>query len=270
MKPAISVILPAYNAEPYIAKAIDSILNQTFQDFELIIVDNCSTDKTWQIIQSYVIKDNRIRAYQNDINLGVAGNRNRGISFAEGDYFAWQDADDISYPQRLEKQYYFMEQNPKVGIVGGFLQFFDETGYLSIRKYAPDDASLRKTIFRYSPVALPATMIRKSSLDELGNYAVEYAPAEDLEMALRIGSRYRLANLQEVVLDYRQTPNSVTFRSLKKMELETLIIRKKYAQNDAYYMTLFDKLYNFLQYISIFIIPPTWKIQLFNWLRNSS
>lgn len=270
MKPTISVILPAYNAAPYIAQAIDSILKQTFKDFELIIVDNCSTDKTWHIIQSYVTKDNRIRAYQNDENLGVAGNRNQGINLAEGKYVAWQDADDISYPQRLEKQYHFMEANPKVGIVGGFLQFFDETGYLSIRKYAPDDTNLRKTVFRYSPVALPATMIRKRCLDELGDYAVEHAPAEDLEMALRIGSRYQLANLQEVVLDYRQTPHSVTFNSLKKMELETLAVRKKYAQDAAYSMTLFDRLYNGLHYISIFIIPPTWKIKLFNWLRNSS
>lgn len=266
--PKVSVITPAYNAEEYIAEAIESILNQTFRDFEFIIIDNCSTDKTWEIIQRYINKDDRIIALKNERNLGIAGNRNKGLSLARGKYIVWQDADDISMPTRIEKEYEFMEENPEVGIVGGYLQFFNEKENLSIRKYALDDQSLRKVIFRYSPVAQPAAMVRKKCLDEFGEYSLKYPVTEDLDMCFRIGSKYKFANLQEVVIKYRENVSSVTFAKLKKMELDTLEIRKKYAKGYGYNMTISDKIYNFFQYCSIFIVPSRIKIWLFNKIRN--
>lgn len=269
MSPKISVLMPAYNAENYIAEAIESILSQTFKDFEFIIIDNCSTDQSWWIIQEYAKVDQRIVALKNESNLGIAGNRNKLITFVRGDYVAWQDADDISMPYRLEKQYQWMVKNPEVGILGGWLQFFNKRGDLSIRKYAMDDKSLREAIFKYSPVAQPAAMIRRSCLDEIGPYELRYPLIEDLDMSFRIGTKYRFANLPEIVLRYREHSLSATFTRLKKIELNTLKIRRKYSSGYGYTMTLMDKVYNFLQHISIYIIPARMKVWLFNLFRNS-
>ena len=267
--PKISVLMPAYNAEKYIGEAVESILNQTFKDFELIIIDDCSTDKTWEIIQDYAKKDNRIVPLKNEKNLGIAGNRNLLIKLARGKYIVWQDADDISMLYRLEHQYNLMEKNEEVGICGGYLQFFDNKGITSIRKYKENDKELRKTIFRYSPVAQPGAIIRKSILDEMGNYDLDYPPAEDLDMSFRIGRKYKFANLPEIVIKYRENDNNSTFTKLKTIELKTISIRLKYADNKFYKMTLGDHFYSVLQYISVFIVPVKFKIFLFNILRNN-
>lgn len=270
INPKVSVITPAYNAEKYISESVDSILNQTFNDFEIIVIDDCSTDKTWDIIQEYAVRDNRIVAVKNDENLGIAGNRNKGLGLARGKYIAWQDADDISLPTRIQKQFDFLESHPEVGIVGGFLQFFSDDGRSSgIRKYCENDADLRKKIFRYSPVAQPASMIRKQCLDEAGKYNLKYPPAEDIDMSFRIGMKYKFANLQEIVLKYREHPNSATFTRLKKIELSTMEIRKKYSRGFNYRPTLLDVIYNMLQFVSIFIVPPRVKIWLFDKIRNN-
>ena len=99
--------MPAYNAEKYISEAIKSILNQTFKDFEFIIIDDGSIDRTWKIIQKYAKKDDRVIALKNEKNLGIAVNRNKLVSMARGKYIIWQDSDDISLPYRIEKQYNF-------------------------------------------------------------------------------------------------------------------------------------------------------------------
>lgn len=261
--------MPAYNAEKYIGEAIESILNQTFKDFEFIIIDDYSTDKTWEIIQDYAKKDSRIIAFKNEKNSGIAGNRNKLKKLAKGIYIVWQDADDISINTRIEKQVQYMDQNPEVGICGGFLQFFNSKSNLHIRKYKKLDQDIRKNIFKFSPIAQPGAIVRKSVLDEMGDYDLNYPPAEDLDMSFRIGRKYKFANLQETVIKYRENDNSATFTKLKTIGLKTISIRLKYADTSFYKMSGFDHSYNILQYVSIFLIPNKFKIFLFNFLRNS-
>jgi glycosyltransferase involved in cell wall biosynthesis len=267
--PKVSVLMPAYNAEKYISDSIDSILIQTFADFEFVIIDDCSTDKTWDIIQEYSQKDKRIVAIKNEKNLGIAGNRNKLKKLAKGEYIMWQDADDISMEGRMQMQVEVLDKDSSIGIVGGYLQFFDETGDFNIRKYDSKDSVLRQNIFRYSPVAQPASMIRKNVLDKVGDYDLNYPPAEDLDMSFRIGKNYKFSNVQKIVLRYRETHTGATFTSLKKMELSTISIRLRYASSKEYNMRLSDHIYNILQYISIFMIPPKLKITIFKLIRNS-
>jgi len=265
----ISVITPAYNAGKFIAEAIESILNQSFRDFEFIIIDDCSKDNTAKIIMDYQKKDHRIKYYKNSKNLGIAGNRNKGISLATGKYVVWQDADDISLPDRLKRQYEFMENHPEVGICGGYLQFFDENGDKGIRKYATQDAELRKNIFRFSPVAQPAAIIRRECFKKIGEYDLQWPPAEDLDMSFRVGSKYQFANIPKVIIQYREHQNSATFKKLRTTETNTIQIRRKYSRGWNYNITFIDIIYNLMQYVSVFIIPPKIKIKIFNFFRNS-
>ncbi len=267
--PKISVLTPAYNVSEYIGESIESILSQTSDDFEYVILDDCSEDNTWDIIQNYASNDERIIALKNEKNLGIAGNRNEALKHAQGKYIVWQDSDDISLPQRLEKQSQFLEAHPEVGIIGGFLQFFDKKGLGGIRKYPFDDESIRRNIFKYSPVAQPAAMIRKQCLDEAGEYDLRYPPADDLDMSFRIGQKYKFANLQEIVVHYREHDASATYSKLKHIETKTLELRKKYAQTEHYEMSTSDKIYNYLQASSMHIMPAKLRIGLFNFIRNS-
>jgi glycosyltransferase involved in cell wall biosynthesis len=267
--PKISVLMPAYNAEKYIAASIESIIKQTYVDFELIVVDDCSTDATSAVVEKFMSEDSRITLKRNEINLGISGTRNFLISLARGEYIVWQDADDISLPERVEKQCAFMDANPDVGICGGFLQYFNEKKNLGVRKYAKPDAELRAKIFRYSPVAQPAAIIRKSVFQDGVTYPTEASVGEDLAVTFKIGTKYKFANLQEIVLQYRVVETGATYSKLRIMELYTIFLREKYASHPSYHMTYADMLYNFLQLVSIYLVPPKIKISIFNFLRNS-
>lgn len=268
--PPVSVVIPAYNAARVLPEAIDSILGQSFGDFEVIVIEDCATDGTWDVIQEYARRDSRVRPHKNERNLGIAGNRNKGVSLARGKYLCWQDADDISLPGRLRHQFDFLESHPDVGIVGGFIELFRGDKVLGVRKYPADDAALRRCIFRYSPIAQPAAMVRMEALRKAGEYNLRYPPAEDIDMTFRIGEHYKLANLQEVVVRYRESDTSATFTRLRKMELSTLEIRRKHAHSRAYQMTLGDRLYNAAHFASVWMVPPRLKIRLFNLWRNSA
>lgn len=268
--PKISVLMPAYNTEKYIAEAIESILNQTFKDFEFIIIDDCSIDRTWEIIQEYASKDDRIVALRNKKNLKLSGTLNKGIKIARGDYIARMDADDISFPNRLEKQLDFMEKHPEIGISGATMEIINEaSSIIGKRKYHLTDSEIRKHIFKYSPFSHPLVIIRRSVLQKVGYYDPKYNPAEDYELYFRIGRCSKFGNLPDILLLYRIMPKSMTTGSTKKMELKTLAIRDRAVKEYGYKMTITDKLYWILQYFSVFIIPAPIKIWLFNQLRNS-
>lgn len=267
MTPKVSVLMPAYNGELYLKESIESILNQSFADFEFIIIDDGSTDSSWGIIQEYAKKDTRIVAVKNEKNLWISGIRNKLLSHAKSKYIVWQDADDISLSYRIEKQYEYMEAHPEAWICGWWLQFFDISWDTSRRLYKETDEEVRKTIFRYSPVSQGASMYRTKAIKNVWGYDESLLTAEDLDLSFRIGTEYQFWNIQEIVLKYRQH-NSDTFKNLKKMELTTLKIRWENHRKWNYKMTFWDKLYNRAQLISVYIIPTKWKIRLFNFIRN--
>ena len=114
--PKISLIMSVYNGEDYLAEAIESVLNQTFKDFELIVINDCSTDSTGEILNRFAELDKRVKVHTNEVNLRLPSSLNKAISYAQGKYIARMDADDICLPERLEKQYEFMEDNPSVAL----------------------------------------------------------------------------------------------------------------------------------------------------------
>lgn len=269
MPQKVSVLMPNYNCEKYLPEAIESILNQSFTDFEFIIVDDCSTDGSWEIIQEYAAKDTRIVAVKNDMNLWISWNRNKLLKLATAKYIVWQDSDDISLQYRIQKQYEYMESHPNVWISWWGLQFFWETWVSSVRLYATIDNKIRSTIFRYSPVPLPWSIMLLKAVKEVWWFQKWLNVAEDLDLSFKIGRKYKFGNIHEVVIKYRENITSATFRNLKKMEKETIRIRWKNSNTKYYYMSLSDKIYNVLQYISIYLIPHKLKIKIFNLIRNS-
>jgi len=267
--PLVSVVMPVYNAEKYLAEAIESILNQTYKNFEFIIVDDGSKDKSLEIIKEYAKKDKRIIYFRNKNNLKICKTLNKGIKAARGKYIARMDADDISLPNRFEEQVKFLEKNLKVGVVGSWIEIFNEDNNRNfIRKYPVRDEELRKKIFFYSPFAHPSVIIRKKALKTVNPYNEKYVLAEDLELWFRVGERYEFANIPHTLLRYRDHKESETNKKIRLMEKKCLKIRWKNRRNLTYLFTLTARFYLFFHFVSIYTIPSKLKIKLFNKLRG--
>lgn len=268
--PKISVLMTVYNSEKFLELAISSVLQQTFIDFELVILNDCSTDSSWGIIERFAEQDARIRAINNEKNLGGCENLNKGLRLLRGKYMARHDNDDWSFPDRLQKQFDFLEMHPEVGIVGGSIEIVDVDGKkIGKRTYNLSDSDIRRKIFRYSPFAHPLVMMRKSVLDQAGCfYDVSFAPSDDYELWFRMGKITQFANLPDVLLKYRVAPGSITLSSTKKMELSTIRVRNKYRVDGFYRSTWIDAVYNMLHKISVYVFPSKLKIDIYNYFRN--
>jgi glycosyltransferase involved in cell wall biosynthesis len=266
--PKVSVLMPAYNAGKYISESIDSIIAQTFAEWELVIVDDASTDDTWKKATKYKKKDPRVKVFRNSKNLGISVTRNKLIGLSKGNYIAWQDADDISLPSRIESQFLFMENHPRVGICGGFLEFFSDKGIISTRKYDTSDKELRKKIFFQSPVAQPGAMLRKSVLERAGTFNPELRQAEDADLSFRIGMHAEFANIPNVVIRYRVNDNSATLSKLRENIADTLKVRKWAFEKYGYEMRLADRLAYYITYFFQFV-PPKITYSIFNLWRNN-
>ena len=258
-KPPISVVMPAYNSEKYISEAIESILNQTYKNFEFIITNDGSTDKTLSIIKKYAKQDKRIKIINNEKNLGISPSLNNGVKASKGKYIAIMNHDDISLTTRFEEQIKHMEKHPEIGILGTFIETFDERGNVFIRKYPVKDSKIRKKIFFYSPLSHPSTIIRKEVFSEVGFYKERASPCEDVELYFRVGERYKLENLPKILLRYRIHKSTVTMRKTRLMEKKANWIRWKYRNSKAYHFGAKEFLYNLLHLISLYIIPTKFK-----------
>ncbi|PIR73122.1 MAG: hypothetical protein COV26_00220 [Candidatus Nealsonbacteria bacterium CG10_big_fil_rev_8_21_14_0_10_36_23] len=266
----ISVLMPVYNAEKYLGQSIESILNQTFRKFEFVIVDDASTDGSWEIIKEYSAEDKRIRAFRNKENLRTTRSLNRGLRAAKGKYIVRMDADDWSYPDRLEKQYKFMETHSHVGVSGGTIKVCDsKLNSINERKYPLTDKEARKNIFRFSPFAHPATIWRTSIIKRVGGYNENIPLSQDYELYFRVGKISKFANLDKVLLKLRTHNDSSSIVRGKFQEQYTIYSRIKAFLELGYTMTFTDKLYTFLQMISMVIIPPRFKFWIFNYLRKA-
>lgn len=265
--PLISVVMPAYNVEQYIGEAIESILGQSFGDFELMIVDDGSTDATPDIIRSYAKSDHRIHHIFHTRNLGPSAAFNSGLASARGTYIARMDSDDITLPSRLEMQVYFLQSHPEVGIVGGAMILVDENNHpIGQRHYWTDDEAIRKHIFFYSPFCSGSIMIRKSIIEAIGGYDVHCLLAEDYDFYLRLGLITRFANLHETVYRYRVRSGSTSNRDIRRAEFDTIRLRRKYFHQ--YHAGILDRMYNLLHLLALFILPSQWRFWLFLKVRE--
>lgn len=208
--PKVTVLMAVYNGERYLHEAIESILNQTFQDFEFLIINDGSQDSTKEIIASY--QDTRIKLIDNEQNLGLTKSLNKGWKLAKGEFIARQDADDISEPERLAKQVTFLETNPDVVLVGSWYRDIDERGdLLAERKLPCSTASIRWEILFYCPFVHSAVMFRTQTVSEqIGFYDESFSYAQDYDLWWRIARKLEVANINEYLLKLRINPLSMT------------------------------------------------------------
>jgi len=209
--PLVSVVLPVYNCEKYIKEAVTSVLEQTYSNLEIIIIDDCSTDKTSEILHSF--KDERLIIARNEENLKIAKSLNKGMSLATGKYIARMDADDICHPTRFEKQVAFLEENKDTDILGTNIVFIDDKSKVQGKFVSlPTGKHLTKFLLsRMSVIAHPTVMMRASVRNDFEDlYKENYPHAEDYELWLRLSKKFNISNLNDYLLWYRIHPNSIT------------------------------------------------------------
>lgn len=199
--PLVSVTIPLYNGGKYIKKTIESVLTQNYKHFELIIVNDGSTDDSKDIILSFT--DSRIRFFENDRNSGIVKTRNKGLSEARGKYIAILDADDISLPDRLQKQVEFLETHPDHGLCGTYYEVIDSNGNLKVRIQVPVNFDDIRTFLLFNTCFCHSSVMVRRDLVEEKMFTEGFDIIEDFEMAYRLSQITRLANLPDFVTQYR-------------------------------------------------------------------
>src|ERR1700741_216548 len=224
----VSVLMPAYNAAAFIGEAISSILDQSYTNFELIIINDGSTDSTENEIALF--EDERIHYFKNEKNIGLIASLNNGIDLCKGEFIVRMDADDICIFERIEKQVQFMQQNPGVAVAGSWYYAFTLADGVEVTgKKDPD--ILKSTLIFNTPLCHPATIIRKSILDKYKlRYDPEYRHLEDYELWMRISKYAQLSNVQEFLFRYRSHDTQISVQHNQYQKDKADALRGKYLE----------------------------------------
>lgn len=266
--PLVSVIMPVYNAGDFLPLAIDSILSQTYKNFELIIVDDASTDNSWTIIRAFQKRNpKKITSIRLKENLNAGGDTcaNIGLAIAQGKYIARMDADDISNPLRLEKQVAYLESHPRTYLVGSNAYVINRDGQVIGEKTEPlTHESIKKQYFTFHPLIHPSTMFRRMIDGKPFRYKLNYSANNDYYTFFTLlceGKRY--ANLPEKLLCYRIHGNNDTFVNMKEKYLNTLKIRLVMCRKYGYRPSPKAALTAAVQTAVVFALPEQLIAQLY-------
>jgi glycosyltransferase involved in cell wall biosynthesis len=222
----LTVLLPVYNGGAYLGKTIESILSQSYGDYELLILDDGSGDETPNVLQRYSQRDPRIRLLQHP-NRGVGYTLNRGINEARGRLLAEIGADDLALPGRLQKQVDFLESNPDHVLVGGYLRIIDPLDRpIGLRTYPTSDAKLRERMLLYNPFASPSLMYRRVDALAVAGYTSRFSTSEDYDFLLRLARRGKVANLPEALTAYRLHPGQTKSKQTRRQLRDTVAIKR--------------------------------------------
>lgn len=218
-EPLVSVLMPVYNVEKYIREAMDGVVQQTFEDFEFVIVDDCSTDGTVAIVEEYAARDPRIRLTSTPRNMGHTAALNLGLDETKGEFVARMDGDDVTFPPRFDLQLAYLQKHPECVALGTQVEFMDEEGDFLVRlnrQLAHED--IETNLMRGDCLAMvhPTVMFRRDVVMAIGKYDSGLKKGEDHDLYLRLAEHGRLANLPEVMLRVRRFPTSTTALSTQE------------------------------------------------------
>lgn len=229
--PKVSVVTVTFNRQDFIREAIDSVLAQSFAQWELLIIDDASTDDTEKIVMEYSVKDFRIKYFRNEKNLGIAKTRNRGLSLARGEYIAPLDSDDVWLDKnKLQKQVEFLDINQDYALLGGGIMHIDaHSKPLKKVLYPVYDSTIRNIILQFNPFPQSSLLFRKKVALECGGYSESYKICDDYDLWLKMGMKYKFTNIPQVLAGYRVHGTNITHTKRLTTAREILEIVKLYA-----------------------------------------
>jgi glycosyltransferase involved in cell wall biosynthesis len=224
--PKVSVVIPVYNAEPYLAEAIQSILDQTFANFELLIIDDGSTDKSYAVAESF--KDPRVRLFRNELNRGQSFTQNIGLKNARGEYIAILGADDIALLERLAIQCDYLDRHPETSLIGTSFYRFNSAGQVELCKVPKEALDIRWRLVFDNPIAAPTVMLRRSVLTDIGYFDSNVPCSEDLEFWTNIALKAQIEQIDIPLTKYRM--HSLSLTHTEKSEFQKYWIIKIHHQ----------------------------------------
>lgn len=267
-KNLVSVIMPVYNAGIFLEEAIESVLVQSYKDFEFIIIDDRSTDNSWQIIKKYKTTGKKIRAFRNKKNLGLGTTLNKAIKKAKGVYIARMDADDIMAPNRLEKQIGFLQRNHGVVAVGSFMKEIDEKGeVIGKRRLPTGHKQIYEMMYYLMGLQHPSIMFNRKLIPADFVWYKEKNFVEDLDMLFRLLPYGKFANIPEYLMFYRIHKSNLSLKRAKKIFLRAEKIRERAVRLYGYRPTFKGRVLHFIENIVVSFIPEKYILTLYSLLR---
>lgn len=249
-KDLISVVMSAYNSEKFISDSISSILNQTYDHWELIIINDASLDNTLKIINQFSEKDPRIKVIDNEKNLGLTISLNIGINNSNGEFIARLDSDDLAESSRLEKELDHLHAYPEVGLVGSGAHLINSFGNrIGSMNVMSQPYFVNKFIISLNPFIHSSIMVRKEALDNVGSYREKFRYSQDYDLILRLSEKYRLSNISLPLIRWRVSDSSVTMQhhTLQRIYADIareFAIERRNSGHDNYESAEFENLIN--------------------------
>lgn len=264
-KPKISVIMPVYNSKSYLCHAIDSILSQTYQNFEFIIIDDRSTDGSWEILTQYAKKNKRIKLLRNSKHYGIFVKAKRAILKTKGDFIARMDADDIALPSRLEKQIFYLNNHKKTVAVGGNCILIDRNGdVVGVKTFPAKFNEIYRYIFKFVPLQQPTLMIAKKRLPKNFHYYIDGMNiAEEVELIFKLFLHGKVENLKDYVLMYRLHENNTSLKNVRKTFILTLLARLRAIIKYGYKPSFAGIITTIMQIFVVLVFPKSMVLYIY-------
>lgn len=222
--PRVTVLMPVHNGEAFLADALESLFRQSFDDFEVVVVDDASEDGSHAVLERLKLGDSRLHTVRSDARIGIAAALNKGLSVARGEYVARADADDLSDQTRLARQVEFLDRNSAVAVVGSAMMTTSTRGYVgSLMRFPEHPAEIRRLLPRRNCMGHPSVMFRRRAVLELGGY--RFDGVEDYDLWLRISEQHDLANLQDALVRYRLHPGQLAISKVEAFEMRRLVVQ---------------------------------------------
>jgi len=263
--------MPVYNAGEFLLEAIKSLQDQTYQNWELIAVDDQSTDDSWQILKRLAQNDKRIKIYRNGKNGGVVRTANLALSKIKGQFVARMDADDVSLSERLEKQVEFLQTNSDVVAVGGQCELIDKNSEIIGEKHFPTEAqNIKKMMFYSIPLQQPTLMVNQRLLpNDFVWYEDNFDVAEEVELLFKFFQYGKVCNLPEPVLQYRLHNKNISLQNPKHTFYLTFKSRLRAIFKYGYQPTIIGLLITLIQLIAVNLLPSQWIYPIYELIRGS-
>jgi len=265
----VSVIMPVFNCETFLGEALESILRQSYSNFEVIVVDDCSTDGTRFILESYQEKDTRIKVFRNRRNLGVGASLNRAISQASGTYLARADADDVMDPARIVTELEFLDAHQGVVAVGSWTKVIDTKGkIIGVRKMPLTHRKIAEMMFYAMGIQNPTVMFNRKLIPKNFSWCKETGFVDDLDLLFRLLPYGKFANIKKFLVRYRMHKNSLSLRNTKATFREAQEIRERAVREFGYRPTLKALAANRAENVLMRFIPEKAVVPVYNLFRN--